>query len=84
MIRRSCRAWKIVPTALGRRRRPTWTAEQVQQVLRLRTQYPIWGKDKLAVLLGREGCRISTSKVGPHLDSPEKPEAAWSSHFAMG
>ncbi len=47
-----------------RRRRPTWTALEVQQVLRLRLEYPRWGKDKLAVLLGREGCRISTSMVG--------------------
>lgn len=47
-----------------RRRRPTWTALEVQQVLRLRLEYPRWGKDKLAVLLGREGCRISTSMIG--------------------
>ena len=47
-----------------RRRRPTWTARQVQQVLRLRTAYPSWGKDKLVVLLSREGYRVSTSKVG--------------------
>ncbi len=47
-----------------RRRRPTWTALEVQQVLRLRLEYPRWGKDKLAVLLGREGCRVSTSMVG--------------------
>ena len=47
-----------------RRRRPTWTARQVQQVLRLRIAYPSWGKDKLVVLLSREGCRVSTSKVG--------------------
>ena len=45
-------------------RRPTWTPGQVAQVLRLRLEYPRWGKDKLAVLLGREGCRISTSMVG--------------------
>ena len=34
------------------RRRPTWTAERVG---RLREQYRRWGKDKLAVLLRREG-----------------------------
>ncbi len=45
-------------------RRPTWTPGQVAQVLRLRLEYPRWGKDKLAVLLGREGCRVSTSMVG--------------------
>ena len=55
-----------------RRRRPTWTARQVQQVLRLRIAYPSWGKDKLVVLLSREGCRVSTSKVG-RIDLPESP-----------
>jgi transposase InsO family protein len=33
-------------------------------VLRLREQYPRWGKDKLAVLLAREGQWVSTSMVG--------------------
>jgi transposase len=28
-----------------RRRRPTWTIEQVRAVLELREQYPRWGKD---------------------------------------
>lgn len=47
-----------------RRRRPTWTPEIVEAVRRLRTRYPRWGKDKLAVLLRREGRRISVSMVG--------------------
>jgi len=47
-----------------RRRRPTWTAEQAEQVRRLREQYPRWGKDKLAVLLWREGWKVSVSMVG--------------------
>ena len=47
-----------------RRRRPTWTAPLVESVLALRRQYPRWGKDKLVVLLGREGLRVSTSMVG--------------------
>jgi len=47
-----------------RRRRPTWTAEQAERVRRLREQYPRWGKDKLAVLLRREGWRVSVSMVG--------------------
>src|ERR1700694_4980095 len=38
-----------------RRRVATWTAEQAERVRRLREQYPRWGKDKLAVLLRREG-----------------------------
>ena len=37
------------------RRRPTGTAEQAEQVRRLRAQYPRWGKAKLAVLLRRAG-----------------------------
>lgn len=47
-----------------RRRQPTWSAELAQAVLRLRQQYPRWGKDKLVVLLRREGQRVSTSMVG--------------------
>jgi len=47
-----------------RRRRPTWTLEQVQAVRRLREQYPRWGKDKLVVLLRRDGVQMSTSMVG--------------------
>jgi putative transposase len=52
-----------------RRRRPTWTAEQAERVRRLREHYPRWGKDKLAVLLRREGWRISVSMVGRILTS---------------
>jgi len=33
-------------------------------VLRLREEYPRWGKDKLVVLLRREGRSVSTSMVG--------------------
>jgi putative transposase len=33
-------------------------------VLKLREQYPRWGKDKLVVLLRREGVVVSTSMVG--------------------
>ena len=47
-----------------RRRQPTWTAELAERVLRLRRQYPRWGKDKLAVLLRREGRSVSPSMVG--------------------
>jgi putative transposase len=36
----------------------------VDKVLTLRLKYPRWGKDKLVVLLRREGIRISTSSVG--------------------
>ena len=47
-----------------RLRRPTWSVELAQEVLDLRDQYPRWGKDKLVVLLRREGWRVSTSMVG--------------------
>jgi putative transposase len=47
-----------------RRRRPTWTAEDAEAVARLRGQYPRWGKEKLAVLLAREGRRRSVSMIG--------------------
>jgi putative transposase len=46
------------------RRQPTWTWEQAERVRRLREQYPRWGKDKLAVLLRREGWAVSVSMVG--------------------
>jgi putative transposase len=51
------------------RRRPTWTAEQAERVRRLREQFPRWGKDKLAVLLRREGWAVSVSMVGRILAS---------------
>lgn len=47
-----------------RRRQPTWTLPQQAAVLRLRELYPRWGKDKLVVLLRREGVALSTSMVG--------------------
>jgi putative transposase len=45
-------------------RRPTWTTEQLQAVLRLREAYPRWGKAKLAVLLRHKGHDLSVSMVG--------------------
>jgi len=47
-----------------RLRQPTWSPELEQEVLQLREQYPRWGKDKLVVLLHREGLEVSTSRVG--------------------
>ena len=47
-----------------RRRRPTWTTEQLRAVRALRERYPRWGKDKLRVLLRRTGIVLSTSMVG--------------------
>ena len=46
------------------RRQPTWSPLMAQAVLKLRETYPRWGKDKLVVLLRREGWQISTSMVG--------------------
>jgi putative transposase len=47
-----------------RRRRPTWTLAQLVAVRRVRQQYPRWGKDKLVIVLRREGIRLSVSMVG--------------------
>lgn len=51
-------------SAPRRRRRPTWTVEQLRAVRTIRETYPRWGKDKLVVLLRRTGVRLSTSMVG--------------------
>jgi len=48
----------------ARRRRPTWTLAELTAVRRQRERYPRWGKDKLVVLLRREGVRLSVSMVG--------------------
>ena len=45
-------------------RKPTWTTETAQAVLELREEYPGWGKEKLACLLGERGIKISVSMVG--------------------
>ena len=45
-------------------RRPTYSIELVEAVLKLREEYPRWGKDKLVVLMHDEGFTDSTSTVG--------------------
>jgi putative transposase len=45
-------------------RQPTWSPELAQAALEFREQYPRWGKDKLVVLLHRQGWQVSTSMVG--------------------
>jgi len=45
-------------------RKPTWSRELAQAVLHLREEHPRWGKDKLVVVLRREGWEVSTSMVG--------------------
>jgi transposase InsO family protein len=47
-----------------RLRQPSWNPAQEQMVLELRRRYPRWGKDKLAVLLRRQGRLLSVSMVG--------------------
>jgi len=45
-------------------RQPTYSVELVEAVLRLREEYPRWGKDKLVVLLREKGFSCSASTVG--------------------
>jgi len=52
----SCRPKRI--------RQPTYSVELVIAVQRLREEFPRWGKDKLVVLLHRQGHICSTSTVG--------------------
>ena len=51
-------------SAPRRRRRPTWTIEQLRAVKTVRERYPRWGKDKLRVVLRREGISLSVSMIG--------------------
>src|SRR3990170_2380493 len=44
-------------------RQPSWSKELAQAVLRLREKHPGMGKDKLVVLLRRQGRQVSTSMV---------------------
>ena len=45
-------------------RQPTYSTELVEAVLKLREEYPRWGKDKLVILLHREEFDCSASMVG--------------------
>ena len=45
-------------------RQPTYSVELVEAVVRLREEYPRWGKDKLVVLLQEAGYQVSASMVG--------------------
>ena len=47
-----------------RLRQPTYSPELVEAVLKLREEYPRWGKDKLVVLLRDKGVSCSASMVG--------------------
>jgi len=46
------------------KRKPTYSADLVNAVLRLKEEYPGWGKDKLLILLYREGFACSASTAG--------------------
>ncbi|HEY7535887.1 MAG TPA: helix-turn-helix domain-containing protein [Thermodesulfobacteriota bacterium] len=52
------------PSRPRRRRKPETSKEVVGRIRQLREQYPRWGKDKLVILLKREGISISASTVG--------------------
>jgi putative transposase len=45
-------------------RQPTYSVELVEAVVRLREEYPRWGKDKLVIFLQKEGYQVSASTVG--------------------
>jgi putative transposase len=45
-------------------RQPETPVKVVERIQKLREQYPRWGKDKLAVLLHKDGIEISASTVG--------------------
>jgi putative transposase len=52
------------PSRPRRCRRPRWTVEQADAVRQARERYPRWGKDKLVVVLRRQGWDLSVSMVG--------------------
>lgn len=60
-----------------RQRHPTFSPELAQAVLRLREEYPRWGKDKLVVLLRRQGYQVSTSMVGRILGHLRRRGELW-------
>lgn len=53
---KSCRPHRVRPK--------TWTLELVDAIARFRDDNPMWGKEKIVVLLAREGTRTSASTVG--------------------
>ena len=47
-----------------RTRQPTWTPELVAAVRQERERYPRWGKEKIEIMVRRQGWHVSTSMVG--------------------
>jgi transposase InsO family protein len=58
-------------------RKPTWSKELAQAVLHLREEHPRWGKDKLVVLLRKDGWQVSTSMVGRILKDLKERGLLW-------
>jgi transposase len=60
--------WEKAPEPRSRRpkrlRQPRWPPALVEAVEAIRADNPMWGKRKIAALLGREGRTVSLSKVG--------------------
>lgn len=52
-----------------RLRQKTWTPALVEAVEHIRADNPMWGKEKIVVLLAREGIEVSASTVGRILQS---------------
>ena len=52
------------PSRPKRKRSKSWTAGEIEAVRGMREAHPRWGKDKLAVLLSRQGMVISVSRIG--------------------
>jgi putative transposase len=45
-------------------RQPTYSTTQVEAVRQMREKYPRWGKDKIKVLLNKQGLQVSASTIG--------------------
>lgn len=45
-------------------RKPKWSHKLIKKIIELKRTYPAWGKDKLKILLAREGIIVSESTVG--------------------
>ena len=58
-------------------RQPTYSVELVEAVVKLREEYPRWGKDKLEILLQRQGYRVSAAWYQTIHLTATLPEAKW-------
>src|SRR3989338_5003200 len=53
-------------------RQPAYSIELVRSVVKLREKYPRWGKDKLVILLEKDGIHTNASTVGRILSREKK------------